>query len=135
MKLTYLKALRQNSAKPERGIETSTARVFISHTRCQNSAKPERGIETAHYLAGANMPPPCQNSAKPERGIETPHRRIWLHYLCVRTALSPNAGLKHKRDSHNRRRDIGQNSAKPERGIETGLASEAASASPLSEQR
>ncbi len=39
-------------------------------TKSQNSAKPERGIETAwhhawHQVVGR------QNSAKPERGIET----------------------------------------------------------------
>ncbi len=60
----------QNSAKPERGIETFAACDGLQHWRRQNSAKPERGIETA------------QKSTY----------NLFTDF--VRTALSPNAGLK-----------------------------------------
>ncbi len=86
---------RQNSAKPERGIETLAQEKPVIFTERQNSAKPERGIET-WLSTGTTASLHRQNSAKPERGIET------FQLACrapptnlVRTALSPNAGLKH----------------------------------------
>ncbi len=44
-------AIGQNSAKPERGIETSTEFRNTCNSICQNSAKPERGIETVAQKA------------------------------------------------------------------------------------
>ncbi len=42
-----------------------------------------------------NLITESQNSAKPERGIETPHKqKLAIAVISVRTALSPNAGLK-----------------------------------------
>ncbi len=85
----------QNSAKPERGIETSAARGYYhERSASQNSAKPERGIETTPVVA-ADLMPGRQNSAKPERGIETSQVMFATDQpVFVRTALSPNAGLK-----------------------------------------
>ncbi len=63
--------VRQNSAKPERGIETNNWTIGIALIAVsQNSAKPERGIETLARLYGGYRLF-RQNSAKPERGIET----------------------------------------------------------------
>ncbi len=62
----------------------------------------------------------CQNSAKPERGIETNQfRQLENAPRQVRTALSPNAGLKQQQHQDRDGGRQGQNSAKPERGIET----------------
>ncbi len=61
--------MRQNSAKPERGIETSNLNLCtISIEHGQNSAKPERGIETLNVDQRLSISAQrCQNSAKPER--------------------------------------------------------------------
>ncbi len=102
---------------------------------CQNSAKPERGIETSilAYGTGSRL---RQNSAKPERGIETTHYRSLKSVACgVRTALSPNAGLKQKSYEYALALGIGQNSAKPERGIETGQQARRGAIIAASEQR
>ncbi len=60
----------QNSAKPERGIETPHKQKLAIAVISQNSAKPERGIETVNRFL-AILKKQGQNSAKPERGIET----------------------------------------------------------------
>ncbi len=66
--------------------------------------------------------PRRQNSAKPERGIETiDNKEATMPLKKVRTALSPNAGLKRCMSWAMRSAQACQNSAKPERGIETGL--------------
>ncbi len=56
--------------------------------------------------------------------------------VCVRTALSPNAGLKRDEGSPQEAQDcIGQNSAKPERGIETAAGARHPGHADKSEQR
>ncbi len=42
----------QNSAKPERGIETDVSSLPMDDCNGQNSAKPERGIETFDIVLG-----------------------------------------------------------------------------------
>ncbi len=113
-------AFGQNSAKPERGIETAdgsrwtwrfrpvrtalSPNAGLKHhlgppiretSTSQNSAKPERGIETLRIVPDDKGNFSRQNSAKPERGIET--------------TIVCHAPAPHRC----------QNSAKPERGIET----------------
>ncbi len=61
----------QNSAKPERGIETEVTAFLNTSVPSQNSAKPERGIETPFRKDYIMQTLSRQNSAKPERGIET----------------------------------------------------------------
>ncbi len=53
----------------------------------------------------------------------------------VRTALSPNAGLKHQVTESMLNAYVRQNSAKPERGIETAIQHEKRYLQPGSEQR
>ncbi len=71
--------LGQNSAKPERGIETICCKPIKTKQQGQNSAKPERGIETGKTVS-EEQEKTSQNSAKPERGIET----LSLERRCAR---------------------------------------------------
>ncbi len=62
---------RQNSAKPERGIETCQGGYLRYHNSSVRTAlSPNAGLKLFVPVALV-MPAQCQNSAKPERGIET----------------------------------------------------------------
>ncbi len=53
VQIKILLCLRQNSAKPERGIETPFEYLIHESFLSQNSAKPERGIETIRAHAAS----------------------------------------------------------------------------------
>ncbi len=73
MRVPYDGCVSQNSAKPERGIETEEAgidRMDIWHVR--TALSPNAGLKQS--LSRRDIERAFrQNSAKPERGIETQH--------------------------------------------------------------